>query len=175
MSRWERKRVGQDYHKKVVKCIICFLAFNNFVTWNLTIFFNSQVVEVTTPPPIKREDATRKTSVTSNLNSSSSSRFQSETSSVVNRSSLYTFFTSYMVTTMFLPTVLIFSLNAAFGHLQTTAPRLFASRALATLLCIVQLLLLKVKEWFFPLSIQRTAQNCRKREKICSPPQSLPS
>ena len=149
------KRVGQDCHM-LVKCIICFLAFNNFVTWNFTIFFNSRVVDEATTPQFKREESTINTTVTPNLNSGPSFRFPSSETSLVNRSNPCTFFTSYMVTTLLLPTVLIFSLNATFGHRQTTAPRLFASRALAILLCVVQLLLLKVKEGFIRSNIQRT-------------------
>ena len=137
------KRVGQDCHT-LVKCIICFLAFNNFVTWNFTIFFNSRVIDEATTAQFKREESTINTTVTPNLNSGSS------------ETSLCTFFTSYMVTSLLLPTVLIFSLSAAFGHLQPAAPRLFASRALAILLCVVQLLLLKVKEGFIRSNIQRT-------------------
>ena len=146
------KAVGQDCHT-VVKCILCFLAFNNLVTWNFTIFFNSQTVEAKTPQ-VEREDSTKKTSVSPNLNvnSGNSSRLPSErleTSSErtgsVNKSSLGSFFTSYMVTTLLFPTVLVFSLNATLGHLQPTAPRLFASRAIAVLLCVVQLVLLTVQ------------------------------
>ena len=138
---------SQDCHSTVVKCIICFLAFNNLVTWNFTIFFNSQVVEEAKSPQVEREDSTRKTPVSPNLNvnSGNSSRIPSERTGSVNRSSLGSFFTSYMVTTLLFPTVVVFSLNAIFGHLQSTAPRLFASRAIAILLCVVQLVLTKVK------------------------------
>ena len=134
------KRVCQ-----VVKCIICFLAFNNIVTWNFTVFFNSQVVE-----EVKREDATRKTSVTPNLYSGNNSRFHFSETSSASRRSLATFFTPYMVTSWFLPTVLIYLLNPVFGHFQQTmAPRLFVSRAFSIFLCVVQLVLLKVKGWLY--------------------------
>ena len=142
---------SQDCHSTVVKCIICFLAFNNLVTWNFTIFFNSQVVEEAKTPQVEKEDSTRKTPVSPNLSvnsGNSSSRLPSERlerTGSVNRSSLGSFFTSYMVTTLLFPTVVVFSLNAIFGHLQSTAPRLFASRAIAILLCVVQLVLTKVK------------------------------
>ena len=120
---------SQDCHSTVVKCIICFLAFNNLVTWNFTIFFNSQVLEEAKTPQVEREDSTRKTPVSPNLNvnsGNSSSRIPSEgRTGSVNRSSLGSFFTSYMVTTLLFPTVVIFSLNAIFGHLQATSPRLF--------------------------------------------------
>ena len=137
------KKVCQD--STVVKCIICFLAFNNIVTWNFAVFFNSQVVE-----EVKREDATRKTSVTPNLYSGNISRFHFSETSSANRRSLATFFTPYMVTSWFLPTVLMYLLNPVFGHFQQTmAPRLFVSRAFSIFLCVVQLVLLKVKGWLY--------------------------
>ena len=137
---------SQDCHSTVVKCIICFLAFNNLVTWNFTIFFNSQVVKAKTPNA-EKEYSNTKTQVPPNSNvlsvNSSSGKPKNrpgKTGSV----NLGSFFTSYMVTTLLLPTVIVFSLNATFGHLQTTAPRLFASRAVVVLLLVVQLVLIKV-------------------------------
>ena len=139
------KKVGQGCHL-VVKCIICFLAFNNFVTCNFTIFFNSQVVKAKTPN-VEKEYSNTKTQVPPNsnvLSVNSSSEKPKNRPGKTGSVNLGSFFTSYMVTTLLLPTVIVFSLNAIFGHLQTTAPRLFASQAVVVLLLVVQLVLIKV-------------------------------
>ena len=138
------KKVGQGCHL-VVKCIICFLAFNNLVTCNFTIFFNSQVVKAKTN--VEKENSNTKTQVPPNsnvLSVNSSSEKPKNRPGKTGSVNLGSFFTSYMVTTLLLPTVIVFSLNATFGHLQTTAPRLFASQAVVVLLLVVQLALIKV-------------------------------
>ena len=139
------KKVGQGCHL-VVKCIICFLAFNNLVTCNFTIFFNSQVVKAKTPN-VEKENSNTKTQVPPNsnvLSVNSSSEKPKNRPGKTGSVNLGSFFTSYMVTTLLIPTVIVFSLNATFGHLQTTAPRLFASRAVVVLLLVVQLVAIKV-------------------------------